>query len=320
MSTPTPVLVLPQSPQLTQPYLTPAQFIAYPTWMDLDNLVPGGLASLQTDALADALLAASAWADDICEGMRLSAHYVQAESLVTRASAAGRIYLRPRDIPVRGITAISYGADPASMTSASLVQGQTVWVDQDGRNPSFRAGGGLGQVFTGTPIQFGAAPAPSMVSYVTWSYVAGFPSTVLAAALTSGTSSATVADPTGILPGDVLRLYDLGKTEAVTVASTYAPQNPTVPPTATAIPLAAPAVSSHDAGTGITGLPRKVLQAVIALTVALLMREDVSAEEPSSAFGPAARSTGGGERGGAASGLVDDAERWLATLRPVFRS
>lgn len=319
MSTPTPVLVLPQSPQLTVPYLTPAQFRAFPTWLDLNNLVPGAFGDNQVSALSDALLAASAWANDICDGMQLSAHYVQHETLTTRAGAGGRIYLRPRDIPVRAITAISYGADPCSMFSASLVQGQSVWVDQDGKNPSFRAGGGLGQVFTGPPIQFGSAPVPSLVTYVDWSYVPGFPNAVLAAPLTTSSTAASLADPTGVLPGDVLRIYDLGKIEAVTVASTYVPQNPTSPPAVTAVPLAGTPAFAHDTGTGITAMPRQVLQAVIALTVALLMREDVSAEEPRSAFGPAAR-TATSDRGGAAAGLVNDAQRWLSPFAPVFRS
>jgi hypothetical protein len=66
-------------------------------------------------------------------------------------------------------------------------------------------------------------------------------------------------------------------------------------------------------------MPRKVLMAVIAYTVALLMREDVSAEEPASPFGPAARTTGS-ERGGAAAGLVNDARGWLRPYAPTLRS
>jgi hypothetical protein len=49
------------------------------------------------------------------------------------------------------------------------------------------------------------------------------------------------------------------------------------------------------------------------------MREDVSAEEPVSAFGPAARTTGG-TRSGQAAGLVNDAIGWLSSYRPVLRS
>ena len=85
------------------------------------------------------------------------------------------------------------------------------------------------------------------------------------------------------------------------------------------MPLAAGVTQyAHAQNTGITGMPRNLIQAVIALTVALLMREDVSAEEPASGFGPAARTTDEG-RGGAAAGLVNDAENWLDKYRPVWR-
>jgi hypothetical protein len=314
-----PVLLPPASQPTTQPYLTPAQFNAYPTWLDLDNLVPGGAASLQTDALADALLAASAWADSECEGMRLSAHYVQGENLTSRV-AGGRITLQPRDVPIRSIISLEYGWDPSALGALTLPD-SSMWVE-DGRLVSFRPGG-TAQQFTGPAIQFGGGVSSQARAYVQWSYVAGFASTSLAASCSSGASSVLLNDPTGVLPGDTLRIYDQGETlagasEALTVASSYVPAIPTAPPTQTSVPLAANTVYAHAGGTGITGMPRDLLQAVIAYTVALLMREDVSAEEPDSGFGPAARTTGDG-RGGQAAGLVNDASVWLARYRPVWR-
>jgi hypothetical protein len=317
-----PVLVTPPTAELAVPYVTPAMFSAYPTWLDLDNLLPGGASSIQEDVLADVLLAASDWAIGECRNMPLHAHWVQGEQLRTRAGASGRLYVHPRDVPVRAVTALSYGWDPSSLAALALPD-SSMWIE-DGREVSFVPGGALN--FTGPAIQFGAAPRAGMVTYVQWSYVAGFPSTTLDAAAVSGASSVTVTDPAGILPGDVLRIYDPGDTtpgaaasEALTVASTYTPAMPTIPATATSIPLAAETAFAHAAGTGITGMPRKVLQAVIAYAVALLMREDVSAEEPESPFGPAARTTAG-ERGGKAAGLVNDARKWLAPYAPVLRS
>jgi len=309
-----PVLVPPPSGVLSQPYMTPAMFKAFPTWMDLDNLVPGGIAGVQGDALADVLLAASDWAVGACDDMLLHAHLVSGENLRTRAGAGGRIYVKPRDIPVRQVISLSYGWDPSVMASLPLPD-STMWVE-DGREVSFVPGGGLS--FVGPAIQFGPTSAPGFQAYVDWTYVPGYPSTTISA-VSSGAVSVTVADPTGILPGDTLRIYDPGLSEALTVAATYVPAVPTVPPTPTAIPLAAATANAHAAGTGITGMPRKVLQAVVAFAVALLMREDVSAEEPASPFGPAARTTGG-VRGGAASGLVNDAYGWLAPYRPTLRS
>lgn len=312
-----PVLVPPSAPELAVPYLTAAQFQAYPTWLDLDNLVPGGAAGIQTDALNDVLLAASGWAIEECSNMPLHAHYVQNERFRTRPGNTGRIYIKPRDIPVRAITALSWGCDPSAMTAVTLPDA-SMWVE-DGREVSFVPGGGVAQ-FTGPAIQFGGPALPGSQVYVSWSYVPGFPSTLMPSGVAQGASSVTVADPTGILPGDVLRIYDVGQSEALTVAASYVPAVPASPPTATAIPLAANTAHAHAAGVGITGMPRQLLQAIYAYGVALLMRDDVSAEEPASAFGPAARTVSGNSTAGKAGGLVNDAERWLQPFKPTLRS
>lgn len=309
-----PLTVQPVTPELAVPYLTAAGFQAYPTWLDLDNLIPGGVAAMQADELNDVLLTASQWCVTNCDSMLLHAHYVQGENQRTRASSGGRLYIRPRNIPLRAITSLLYGWDPSAMAALSLPS-STMWVE-DGREVSFVPGGGL--AFTGPAIQFGGGAAPGRTTYVTWSYVAGYPNTTLSASCVAGASSVTVTDPTGIVPGDVLRIYDVGASEALTVTSTYAPSVPTSPPTATVIPLAADTQNAHGAGTGITGMPRGILQAVICYTIALLMREDVASEEPESGFGPAARSVGEGS--GKAGGLINDALEFLANYRPTFRS
>jgi hypothetical protein len=310
-----PVLAPPASGVLSRAYVTPAMFRGFPTWLDTDNLLPGGTAAVQTDILADVLLTASDWAVGVCENMLLHAHWVQNENQRTRASGNGRIYLRPHDIPLRAVTALSYGWDPSAMTSLSL-PAPGMWIE-DGREVSFTPNAGLN--FTGPAIQFGPAARPGTEVYVQWSYIPGYPFALLPSGVSAAATSVTVDDPTGILPGDVLRIYDPGLSEALTVASTYVPAMPTWPPTATSIPLAAAVQNSHAAGTGITGFPRKALQGIIAYGVALLMREDVSGEEPVSGFGPEARSTAAG-RGGAAAGIVNDAYEWLAPYRPVLRS
>jgi hypothetical protein len=318
-----PVLNPPTQAELAVPYLTPAGFAAYPTWLDLDNLIPGGVAALQTDELAEALLAASEWAIGVVENMPLHAHWVQNESQRTRAGNGGRVYIKPRHIPVRAITSLSWGCDPASMTPDTLPDA-TMWIE-DGREVSFRPGGGITQ-FTGPALQFGPSLRVSQPVYVDWSYVAGFPNTVLYASCLAAVSSVTVTDPAGVLPGDVLRIYDAGDTssavgasEALTVASTYVPALPTIPPTPTAIPLAAATQFAHAPGIGITGFPRKILQAVIAYTVALLMRDDTSAERPATGFGPAA--SGGHDTARMQPGaLVAEATGWLLPYAPTLRS
>lgn len=322
--------LLPFSSQPTQlPYLTPAQFTAYPTWLDLDNLVPGGLGSLQTDALADVLLAASLWCDSMMGGMRLGAHLVTNENRQTRVLPDGRIYLHPRDIPVLSVTNLTYGWDALPQFQATLpLTPNPFRNDGNGRWLSFCPGGP--QAFAGTPGQSGGwagyGYGTASPVYVTWSYVAGYASTFLATSCGAAEDGVFVSDPTGIMPGQVLRIFDEGETqqgasEDLYVDPSYVPQLPTFPPTPTLIPLAGSGTQfPHAATTGITGFPRDILQALIAYTVALLMREDVSAEEPSTGFGPDARTTGSGREGGAASGLVNDAMGWLLPYRSVTRA
>lgn len=320
-----PVLAPPTSATLAVPYLTPGTFQAFPTWLDTDNLIPGGVAALQTDELAEVLLAATEWAIDQCEGMRLDGHWVQNENQRTRVSSSGRAYIRPRDIPLRAVTALSWGSDPAAMTADTLPD-PSMWIE-DGREVSFIPGGGVTQ-FNGPAIQFGTPASQNWPVYVTWSYVAGYPNTTLQASCTAAAGSLEVADPTSILPGDVLRLYDTGATsstvganEAITVAATYTPALPTVPPVPTSIPLAPGTTTAftHEAGIQATGFPRGIMQGVICYGIALLMREDVAEEVPQSRFGPASRSTAGA-RGGQAGGLVNDAIGFLARYRPTWRS
>jgi hypothetical protein len=150
---------------------------------------------------------------------------------------------------------------------------------------------------------------------MSWDYVAGFPSTVLAADCTEAAGTLSLADATSVLPGDPLRFYDGASSEVVTVAAGYIPQVPTVPPAVTTVPLTAPAQYAHDSGILCTGMPRAILQAVICFTVAFLMREDVSEEMPVDAFGTGRRLTEEG-RGGQAGGLINDALGYLAPFRP----
>lgn len=314
--------LLPASSQATQlPYLTPAQFAAFPTWLDLDNLVPGGLASLQVTELAEVLLTASSWADSVLDGMRLGAHYVTGETLTTRA-LFGRVRLHPRDIPVCAVTELSCGWDPDNLSAVDLTK-VPLRDDGHGRWMTFHPQGAM--PLAGPGLRSGGQRGDGRI-YVDWSYAAGFATTTFAEPVAAAADSVMVADPTCIMPGLSLRVFDEGQdqggaTDVLTVDASYVPQVPTVPPTATEIPLApgGGATFAHDAGVGVTGFPRKALQAVVVYTVSMLMREDVSGEEPPSDYGPAARTTDGNRSGGAAGGLLNDAVGWLEELRNVWR-
>lgn len=318
MSTPIGAL-FPASSQATQvPYLTPAQFTAWPTWLDLDNLIPGGLADLQLNELSEVLLTASVWADSCLDGMRLGAHYVTGETLTTRI-VKGRVRLLPRDIPVCGVAALSLGWDPDNLSTVDLAQ-HKIRDDGHGRwltiSPAALGGGGWRDGLS----------CGNRLIYGDWSYPAGFVTAALTEPCSAGDTSITVDDPTSIMPNLTLRAFDegatqQGATDVLVVDASYVPQVPTIPPTVTEIPLAAGGRPSfdHAAGVGVTGFPRDALQAVVVYAVSLMMREDVSAEEPQSGFGPAARTTDENRSGGASSGLVNDAMGWLQQYRNIWR-
>lgn len=297
-----PVLVPPASGQTYRPWLTPAMFRAYPTWLDTDDLIQGAQQGAQDDALADVLYAATDWAVGELGEMRLDAHLVSGETQTARVLPAGRVTLMPRDVPLRAVVSLSAGWDPANLSAVPLPDASM----------RFTAGG---RVVSFCPPASLAWRAREI--FFDWSYVAGFPSALLSV-VAAGDMSVTVDDPAGILPGEVLNVYDPGVSENLTVASSYVPAVPTIPPTPTSIPLAAATQHVHAAGTGITGFPRKALQAAICYAVALLMREDVSGEEPVSGFGPDARTTAPA-RGGVAAGLVNDAYGFLAPYRQYVR-
>lgn len=304
---------------LASPYVQLPQFKTYPQWMDIDNLVPNNaIAGIQDAALADVLLLGSQDCVDFLGNMPLHAH-LDTRQTRARTNRFGRLYIHPQHVPVRSVVALSYGPDPTTMIAFGLPSG-SLWIE-DGRQVSVTLSGQL--FFTGPMIQFGNAPPPYLETFVNWTYVAGFVNTVLSASCTVNAAAISVADPTGILPGDLLRIWDdaagrsagLGS-EAVYVSNTYVPAAPTWPPVATSIPLAANTVNAHGAGVGLGDMPRGIQQAVICYAISHLMRDDVSAEAPfaGTPFGPSIRRA---DNRGQAGGLVSEAERLLTRYAPT---
>jgi hypothetical protein len=294
----------------TVPYLTLAEFRAMPTWIDNSNLIENG-AQVQQDAeLLNVLLRASSWADNYCN-QRLQAH-LEYEQMRAQMDRHGRLYLHPKSTPVRQVTGLAYGFNFQSLTVLEdLTQ---IWVeDSRGIVASVIP---LRGMWSGS-LEFGGSGFSGAECFVELQYVAGFANTTLAATAAQGASSLTVTDPTGIQPpasgtfttlsGSTLRIFDPALEEAVTVSTGYEQGQATVP-------LTGELVNTHAAGAGISELPPEVKQAVCCLAVALLMREDVTAEDPfpSTPFGPTLR------RGrGQAGGLVDTAWQLLDPFRRI---
>jgi hypothetical protein len=283
------------------PYVSPAAFRAEPTYLDLGGLNVDSLdPAAQTAALANILLKASAWADNQIN-QPFGAH-TWTQRCRARTDRAGNLKFHPDHAPVIQVASVAYGLAPNALTT---VPGASAWVE-DSTNVVVPLGGNT--AWSGS-LQFGL-PLSGEV-FVQATYTAGFVATVLAADAAAGATSLTVGDPTGIVPGGQYRIWEPGVEETVTVSPAWTPPAVTVPPTATAVPLAAPTLSAHVAGHDFSGLPAEVRTAISQYATALLMRPDSTAEDefPNTSLGSDTRRND--PRNG--TGLIADAARTLSS-------
>lgn len=278
-------------PLPTAPYVTPAEFAAHPTYLDLDDLrIDVEDDAAQTNELANILLMASGWANGKCNQI-LAAHTV---SLATRARADsdGNLMVSLPDTPFLALQSLAYGSSLSSVTAVSPL-------------PACRLD--RGKVLL-VPVGGGAAPGSWV--WVDLAYTAGWVSTTLTADAASASTSLIVADPTGVLPGATYRLWEPGVEEAVTVSPSWTPPAVTVPPTPTAVTLAVPTLYAHTTGAGWSGMPADMRLAIVNYGVSQLLRPDTSAEDsyPDTRLSSGTRQSDPRQDG---SGLVAEAERLL---------
>lgn len=299
-----------EEPLLTVPYVGVAEFRASPTWVDTDDLIQAGNQAAQDAELYNVLLKASGWAWSICE-QPLHAHMVT-QNLRCRVNKYGQVFIHPDNTPIRYPTGIAFGPDPKLMSVLADLTG--VWIENArGLVVSLIPNGGLNL----GSLQFGSVPPPVMETYVTIQYVAGYGNTYLTAPATATQTTLTVADPTGFVApqtslfgnqvgGSIARIWEPGLEEAVKVDQTYVAG-------ASPLKLASALASNHAAGVQVSEFPPEVRQAVIALAVALLVRDDASKKAPfPGSPGPTARRAAGK---GQAGGMIEEAERLLGPFR-----
>jgi hypothetical protein len=284
------------------PYVSTAAFKAHPTFLDLLNLRSGdNNAADQDNELNNVLFMASSWADSYCQ-QPLSAHTMVDHGEI-RPDRTGRLRWHTENNPIRAVTSYAYGGSIGQMTT---VTSPVYRLEQEYRQVVIELGAGAFS-WSGS-LQLGFGPTTSRDLYFDLTYVAGYANTLLTVQANAGANSVTVADPTGIYPGDILRFWDPGSEEAVTVASGY------VPGTA-AVALAATTTKAHAVGAPLSGLPTDAYLAVINYGCAMLTRPVSRAE---SAF-PGGRSstTKRQDARGKGDTLVAEAQRLLKNSRRI---
>jgi hypothetical protein len=256
------------APKLARPaahgaYVSVPEFKAAPTYVALSNLIVGGTSGQQDAELANALVRATAMVVTAC-GQPLAAHS-RTERSRRRVRGDGLLRLTLDHRPYRSLLAANSGRDWRNLAAADLA---SVWSEgDDDRGPTTLV-----------------LPAPGYCLgevYVEITYVAGWPSTTLAATADAGSEIVAVADPAGILPGDELRMWEPGVEETVTVAATYQPGD-------TDVPLTEGTANAHNAGAAISAMPADVREAVVLLACSLLVRP-AAGDRGSGGFGGAAR-------------------------------
>lgn len=287
---------------VTVPYVSVASFRASPTFLDSKTLNVGSVAPADQDAeLYNQLLKASSWASNTVCNMPLHAH-TNVENLRLRPDRQGLLKFLASDSPVRLVTGFSYGYSPGAGNLRPVTDLTSQWIEGDAQ-VVFAFGGGPAAFST---LQFG--PSYGAELFTTWTYAAGFANTTLANAPIAGASALLVTNPSGIYAGDTLRIWEPGKEEAVTIAGSYVAG-------ATTLPLTAPLTFAHTIGSGISGFPPDILQAVTNYTVALLMRPDSMAEDQFPDNAPPATARARDPRKNA-GGLIAEA---LSLLRSYIR-
>lgn len=285
--------------QTTLPFVTTAAFKAHPTFLDLNSLRSGDNAAADQDAeLFNILLMASNWAADEVK-MPLHAH-TRTDTGRTFADRRGRLKFHADHTPVRSVSQLAWGVSYSQMQTYN---NPTVWREGD-ETIVYEINGASWSWGPGS-LQLGSAPVGEL--YTSMTYVAGYSNSVLVGGPALGAMAVTLSDVTGIQPGDVLRIWEPGVEEAVTVAAGYVPG-------ASPVTLAAATTKNHTAGAGVSQLPAEAHLAVIYYGVATLTHPDRQAEDefPDSNVSP---STKAGDARQTGAGLVAEAKRLLNLFR-----
>lgn len=242
--------------QFSTPYLTLTEYKNAPTSVDIDNLVVGGNAAAQDAELSNVIARASSWIDTYCN--QILGATVEQEQQRVRMRGDGSIRIHPRYSPVIAVSALAYGLDPNALTV--VPDCSVCWLeDQQIIFPyiSLLAG----QTSQG-PLSYSFPANAGGEMFVRYSYVNGYANSLIATA-TAAATSLTVNTGTGIVAGQMLKIYDGANSENVTVASTYTFGSTTVP-------LTAALAYSHATGVSISSLPPAIKEAAILATTAFL--------------------------------------------------
>ncbi len=245
------------------PYITVAEFEAAPTGLDLSQLVAGGSGASQTEAVAELIAGASSLVDQHCTGAAWGSITAtqNTENNRIRLDRKGVWHVNTKFFPVIAVSAFSVGATPGEMEAIPLTS-ENCWIEE--RGFAVYDSGLPMTTIQGAPLQLGPPTRPGDEALGQWTYVNGWPNTLLSGPVAAGASDISLVNLTGIFPGTQLTIWDAPDDEPIVVSSTWGGTNP--------VTLANPVLNAHASGVSVSALPRTVKLATILIASALVKR------------------------------------------------
>jgi len=250
--------------QVSRPYLTLDEYKNAPTALDYGNLVQGGSQAQQDAELTNAITRASSYIDQYCN--QVLASTLDLEQQRVRMRTDGTIRIHPKYSPIVSLNSLSIGSYPGQSTTITDLS--SAWIEE--QSIVFPISSGQLNWSSQGPLGLGFAPGPRGEVYINYSYVNGYPVSVISTASSIGATSLILDSGLGITAGQTLKIYDGASTENVVVASTYTYGSATVP-------LVSATLYAHSTGVAVSSLPAAIKEACILITSAYLkIRGDAS--------------------------------------------
>lgn len=262
-------------------YLTVDEYKRAPTSINVSKL---DYFSSKTDTgaqdaeLANVIARASSWVDNICELPNGLAASVNIETKPTYITRDGYLRIQPSNIPIIKLQSLQWKTYPAAgWTVVDVTNDVTVFlrhfetmllypmfggpVIPVGGNFAFPMGSSNGYIDPAT-----AANLQELQVTAQYSYINGYPNTILNGAVAVSANSITVDDATGILVGTILTIYEGSKTEKITVLSFIG----------NVLTLTKPLIFAHADKIAVSAIPADVKQACILLVNYLIKERGVN--------------------------------------------
>lgn len=237
-------------------YLTVQEFRNAPTAIDCNSLVPGGTVAQNDAELTNIIRRASSWVNQLCKMPTLEASS-NTETKEVCLNNAGVLRIHPNMVPIISLAdSIKYKVTPNSpwvplSIAATMVFDRYFMITNliesiTFPNTSYR-----------TPYaKWNMKNSPIIIQYT---YVNGYPNTVLTEDCLYNTNTIKVKSVTGMV-NQTLTIYDGDRSEDVVISSVVGD----------VVTLKSPMIFGHTAGIAVSALPDSVKQATILLAAYLI--------------------------------------------------